>query len=219
MDSQHSGDRARTADKSSDGSLLARYRTGEQEAARQLYQRYAMRLEALVSAQTATDLKTRFDPEDVVQSVFRTLFRRVSKGLYDVPAGEELWQLLLVLALNKTRKLATFHRAQKRDVSKTCGIDQLSEMPQREDGRQVTALKTLQLLVDDLLSDLPEMHRQIVRLRIEGHRVDDIRAATLRSKRTVERVLQEFRHKLSTLIDDSSRQPSCESKLPAAKPR
>ncbi len=88
-------------DELSDRSLLNRFRTGEQDAATEIYQRYANRLEALVSSQTGADLKTRFDAEDVVQSVFRTLFRRVSNGLYDVPAGEELWQLLLVLRLTR----------------------------------------------------------------------------------------------------------------------
>ena len=167
-------DRGRHGEDVSDRSLLNRYRTGEQDAATQIYQRYAERLEALVSSQTAADLKTRFDPEDVVQSVFRTLFRRVSNGLYDVPAGEELWQLLLVLALNKTRKLATHHRAQKRDVGKTYGSDGLDNLPLQSDGREETSLRILQFVVDDLLSDLPESHRQIVRLRIEGHRAEDI---------------------------------------------
>jgi len=103
--------------------------------------------------------------------------------------------------LNKTRKLATFHRAQKRDVSRTHGSDGLQNTAQQSDGRDDAALQMLQFVVEDLLSDLPETHRQIVRLRIEGYRADDIVEATERSKRTVERVLQTFRQKLSTLID------------------
>jgi RNA polymerase sigma-70 factor (ECF subfamily) len=186
---------------SSDRALLDRIRTGEQDAARELYQRYAARLQRLVSAQTGTDLKVRFDPEDVVQSVFRTLFRRVSRGLYDVPAGDELWQLLLVLALNKTRKLATYHRAQRRDVGKTHGSDELRGAAAGSDGRDQADLQVLELLVEDLMADLPETHRQIIRLRIEGHRADDISRETKRSKRTVERVLQEFRNRLGVLID------------------
>ena len=39
-----------------------------------------------------------------------------SQGDYDVPPGEELWGLLLVIALNKIRTEETFHRAAKRDV-------------------------------------------------------------------------------------------------------
>ena len=85
-----------------DHTLLGRVRIGEQDAATELYLRYSGRLQAWASSRTSSSLKTRFDPEDVVQSVFRTLFRRVGEGLYDVPPGEELWQLLLVLALGIT---------------------------------------------------------------------------------------------------------------------
>jgi RNA polymerase sigma-70 factor (ECF subfamily) len=205
------------ANVSTDRSLLDRYRTGEQDAATKLYERYAARLEALVSSRTAADLHTRFDAEDVVQSVFRTLFRRISHGLYDVPAGEELWQLLLVLALNKTRKLATFHRAQKRDVGKTKGSADLQNATQPL-GHDDVSLRLLQMVVDDLISDLPATHRQIIQLRIEGHRADDISQQTQRSKRTVERVLQEFRHKLSALID-ARPSSSCAEQAAAAKPR
>src|SRR5688572_7541250 len=76
-----------------DHSLLRRIRDGEQEAATTLYLRYAERLEALAKANTAAALAIRIDPEDVVQSVFRTFFRRASEGHYDVPEGDELWKL------------------------------------------------------------------------------------------------------------------------------
>jgi RNA polymerase sigma-70 factor (ECF subfamily) len=208
MDDASSDDLRPDGEAPSDHVLLDRFRTGEQDAAAEIHARYAERLEALVSSQTAADLRIRFDPEDVVQSVFRTLFRRVSHGLYDVPAGEELWQLLLVLALNKTRKLASYHRAQKRDVAKTCGSDRLEHSLRHIDGREETAHRILELIVEDLVGDLPEAHRQIVRLRIEGHRSEEISRATERSKRTVERVLQEFRQKLGVLIDARTSSPN-----------
>src|SRR5215218_1826604 len=85
----------------SDRSLLARYRSGSQDAATQLYLRYVARLLRLVDGRLGSDLATRLDPEDVVQSVFRSFFRGVDQGFYDVPDGEELWGLFLVMALNK----------------------------------------------------------------------------------------------------------------------
>ncbi len=91
-----------------DRELLERIRAGEQDAAFVLYTRYAEPLMRLARGQTAQDLRTRFDPEDVVQSVFRTFFRRISNGEYEVPEGSELWKLLLVMALNKLRSLGPF---------------------------------------------------------------------------------------------------------------
>src|SRR4051794_32382269 len=100
----------------SDRSLLARLRGGQQDAATELYLRYAQRLRALVRARCSSQLARRLEPDDIVQSVFRRFFRRVLQGDYDVPPGEELWGLLLVIALNKIRTEETFHRAGKRDV-------------------------------------------------------------------------------------------------------
>src|SRR5262249_59874413 len=100
----------------SDHSLLRRYRGGQADAATQLYLRYAERLRALAAGQCAPDLAPRIDPEDIVQSVFRTFFRRAAGAEYEVPEGEELWKLFLVIALHKIRSTATFHRAAKRDV-------------------------------------------------------------------------------------------------------
>jgi hypothetical protein len=52
-----------------DGALLARLRRGEVDAASELYRKYAERLTRVAQRQTATNLASRFDPEDVVQSV------------------------------------------------------------------------------------------------------------------------------------------------------
>lgn len=184
-----------------DHSLIDRFRNGEQDAATQLYLRYAARLQSWASSQTSTAYKSRFDEEDVVQSVFRTLFRRVSEGLYDVPPGEELWQLLLVIALNKIRKLANYHRAQKRDIGKTQGSDALELVRFSNRSADETALHVLQNVLDELFGDMSETHRKVVELRIEGHKTDDIAERTGRSSRTIERVLQSFRLRLSNELD------------------
>jgi RNA polymerase sigma-70 factor (ECF subfamily) len=106
----------------SDRSLLRRLRAGSENAATEIYLRYATRLHALARSRLGEDLAPRVDAEDIVQSVFRTFFRRVSKGDYDVPDGEELWKLFLLMGLNKIRTVGTFHRAAKRDVRSGSGV-------------------------------------------------------------------------------------------------
>src|ERR1700745_2922919 len=90
-----------TAAPPSDHSLLRRLRGGDEDAATQLYFRYANRLLALAEKKRSAELASRVDAEDIVQSVFRIFFREAREGHYDVPDGEDLWKLLLVLALNK----------------------------------------------------------------------------------------------------------------------
>ncbi|TWT95430.1 RNA polymerase sigma factor [Botrimarina colliarenosi] len=185
----------------SDRSLLRRFRSGEQDAATEIYVRYARRLQALASKQTGADLGSRFDPEDVVQSVFRTFFRRASAGFYEVPDGEELWRLLLVLSLHKVRDLAVFHRAQKRDVARTRSADSEIAHAGITTDEDRLAYDSLRLIIADLINDLPESNRRIIDLRIEGHAVSDIATRSGRSKRTVERTLKSFRERLRALVE------------------
>lgn len=186
-----------------DQQLLERLHQGDQEAATAIYARYADRLLALAERKTGTELRTRFDAEDVVQSVFRTFFRRAALGAYVVPEGDELWKLFLVIALNKIRRLGAHHRTDKRDVKKT---ESLFDSPAggRLQPMSEDSLRVLQLTVDELLSKSPEHVRAMVRLRIEGRDVAEIAELTSRSKRSVERALQNFRALLSQQLADIS---------------
>jgi RNA polymerase sigma-70 factor, ECF subfamily len=188
----------------SDHSLLRRLRGGSQDAATQLYLRYADRLRALTRTRFSGDLSPRLDVEDIVQSVFGSFFRGASRGYYDVPAGEELWKLFLVIALNKIRAKGAYHRAAKRDVRLTAageGLEQMAEVPA---GSDEVAYAVLQMTIDEVLQRLPPQHEEMLVLRIEGHEVADIARQTGRSKRTVERVLQECRKSLAELFDSES---------------
>ncbi len=194
------GATARSAEPS-DHSLLRRLRSGSQDAATQLYVRYADRLRALARAQCSPDLARRVDVDDIVQSVFGSFFRRASFGLYDVPAGEELWKLLLVIALNKIRAQGAYHRAARRDVRLTVGSEHLQDDSVAESDSGDAAYTVLKLVINEVLEQLPAQQKKIIVLRIEGYEVAEIAQRTGRSKRTAERVLQEFRKKLANLLD------------------
>jgi RNA polymerase sigma-70 factor (ECF subfamily) len=176
-----------------DSVLVRRYQAGEQAAATALYLRYAHRLRALAARHCTPDYAGRFDPDDVVQSVFRTFFQGVRRQAYQVPPGGEVWGLLMVMARNKVRKLVEHHRASKRDVRQTSTANGRSEKAHKDEAGGVF----LRLVLDEQMSGLPESNREIVRLRLEGHEVAEIASRTGRSRRTVERVLQDFRDRLT----------------------
>jgi RNA polymerase sigma-70 factor (ECF subfamily) len=186
----------------SDRSLLHRFQQGDADAATQLYLRYAQRLRALTREKCPDDLNSRFDPDDIVQSVFRSFFRVAREGLYEVPDGADLWRLLLVIALNKIRTQGAFQRAAKRDVRMTCGIDS-DQVPAGTRHPDLDAEAAfLRVAADEALERLPEPHRRTAQLRLEGYEVAEIAQKVGRSKRTVERLLQECRHKLGNLFND-----------------
>jgi RNA polymerase sigma-70 factor (ECF subfamily) len=184
----------------SDRTLLQRFRRGQDDGPTLLYLRYAERLRALAARQSAPGLAARVDPEDIVQSVFRTFFRRAAQGQYDVPQGEEIWKLLLVIALNKVRAVGAYHRAARRDVRQTAAGEAYDRALDSESGGDEGALAVLRMVIDEVLETLPASHRPIVERRIEGYEVAEIAEQVQRSKRTVERILQEFRQKLDAQV-------------------
>lgn len=183
---------------SSDRSLLVDLHRGEEDAATKIYLRYADRLRALAHRQTATDLRSRLDPEDIVQSVFRTFFRHASVGHYQVPEGEELWKLFLVIALNKIRSTGAWHHAAKRDARVTVSDEAITQQPSEDEN----SLAILNLVIDDMLAAMPPSNQQIIKLRIAGQEVEEIARQVDRSKRSVERVLQEFRAQLGKTLTE-----------------
>jgi RNA polymerase sigma-70 factor (ECF subfamily) len=195
----------------SDRSLLRRLRGGSQDAATQLYLRYAGRLHALAKGRFSPDLASRLDAEDIVQSVFGSFFRGASRGYYDVPAGEELWNLFLVIALNKIRAKGAYHRAAKRDVRLTAGGEDLEKVAGASAEQDEAAFAVLRMTIDEALERLPPQHKQVLVLRVEGHEVAEIARQTGRSKRTVERLLQECRKELADLLERESGEGTGES--------
>ncbi len=156
------------------------------------YEQFADRLLNRIRARLPSTLTARTDPEDVVQSVFRRLIAHYGQGGYSAPDGNELWRLLLTIAMNKIRDEDAYHRARRRDIRRTrsANADFADEIP---DDPGDTLLR---LVIEELIAPLSADRRTAVELRLEGHDFAEIAAKVGRSKRTIERYLQEFRDRL-----------------------
>jgi RNA polymerase sigma-70 factor (ECF subfamily) len=183
-----------------DETLLQQVRQGNQDAATQLYSRYVERLRALAEAKCSANLARRLDAEDIVQSVFRMFFQGVRQGFYDVPAGEDLWKLLLVMALNKIRAKGAYHKAAKRDVRLTASVDAGDASLENHLKHSQQPQAFMEVVVKEALEHLDPRQREVVELRVQGHDIAEIADKTGRSKRTVERNLQEVRNKLRNML-------------------
>lgn len=182
----------------SDGELLRRWREGSEDAATVLYKRYATRLQRMAERQTDAKMASRIDPEGIVQSMFRTFFRRVTDGQYQVAEGDDLWNLLLVMSLNKLRKEAARQRTAKRDIKKTQPLVEADQESRQTDNQAFIVLK---MTINEVLENISDAEREIVKLRISGNEVNQIAEKTGRAKRSVERILHKFRQLLSDSID------------------
>jgi DNA-directed RNA polymerase specialized sigma24 family protein len=181
--------------------LVARWRQGDQRAADLLFQRYVQRLLALARRRLSPKLAQRLDPEDVVQSAYRSFFVGARAGRYVLERSGDLWRLLAAITLHKLQRQVEYHSAGKRDQGREqtfrpedslCGLaaEVVAHEPTPEEAAAV--LDELELV----LRGLEPLHRRMVELQLQGHLLEEIAAETQRSERLVRLVLGKVRQHL-----------------------
>src|SRR5437763_9470078 len=115
---------------------IRRWREGDAEAAEQLLARYGERLTRLAEQHLSHKLAGRLDGEDIVQSVFRTFFRRSAAGEFRIDTSAQIWRLLVQMTVLKARAKGRHHTAGVRDVTaeQPGGAAWLSEALARDPG-------------------------------------------------------------------------------------
>jgi RNA polymerase sigma-70 factor (ECF subfamily) len=168
--------------------LVQRLHDGDPQAANLLFERYARRLARAAEQHLAQKLAGRLDGEDVVQSVFRTFFRRHAAGEFRLDSTAQLWRLLLQMTLRKARFQARFHLAARRDASAEANDDfTLAQAVAHEPGPAEAAALVDQ--IDALLRGLPELHVRILEMRLQGWTVVEVARQMGVCRQTVYRVL------------------------------
>jgi RNA polymerase sigma factor (sigma-70 family) len=178
--------------------LVARLHDGDSQAAEELFARYAQRLTYLAEQQLSRKLAARFDGADVVQSVFRTFFRRSAAGQFRIDGSAELWRLLVKITLQKARAYGRQHTARVRDVEAEApggGEALLLNAIAREPGPEEAEALVDQ--IQDLLRGLPPLYCDLLQLRLEGHSITDTADRLGVSRRTVHRGLNLLKQRLS----------------------
>ncbi len=170
-----------------------------EDAAAQFYARYMEKLMSLVQRNLASRFSARVDPEDLVQSIFRSWFTGAKDGRFQPASKDEVWKLLSVVALNKVRNKVKFHDAQLRAVSRTeADADVLNSVPEPtvEDATDFLDL------VQTAGSRLDEMARRTLELTIEGKSVEEIARELGRTTKSVSRYKNKIGEVLQELLDD-----------------
>ncbi len=173
-------------------------RDGDEQAASLLYERYARRVFGLVRSQLGAKLGKVTEPEDIVQSVFKSVFRGMQSGNYDAPPGSTLWNLLAVIAVRKLTNQANHHTRKRRDVSRNVSLGAAEE--NLAGAIDQASIEFLGICIRESLEQLRSVDRDILTLRIAGHSVEEIHRKVGRSRRTIERSLQRSREVLAGLL-------------------
>ncbi len=184
--------------------LVARYKTDhDTAAAEELFRRYSMRLTALARSRLSATLKTRVDPDDIVQSAYRSFFLLARDGQVVLQDKGDLWRLLVRITLRKVYRSARRHRADCRSVYREhCMVD---EMDAIAPGREPTPSEAVGLIDElrEVLAPLSAVQRRIVEMRLQGHDIEAIANDVRRSTRTVRRTLAAIGAELERRLNET----------------
>jgi RNA polymerase sigma-70 factor (ECF subfamily) len=100
----------------SSAEFLTRLHSRDDGAAQELFGRFAHQLIALRHIDAG--LRHKVDPEDVVQSAYKSFFFRYGDGNLNVVNWNSLWGLLTLTTVRKCAERAAYHRALCRDAAR-----------------------------------------------------------------------------------------------------
>jgi RNA polymerase sigma factor (sigma-70 family) len=176
--------------------FLARIRDGDEEAARELLRLYEAKVRLVVRRQLPRLLRSRFDSQDFVQSIWRSFFRRVKMSPTELESTENLVGFLARAARNKV--IDEYRRAssRKQDVRREESMWEGAEPRDLVDGsNSPSGVAEANEALSRLRDFLPEDRRSILDLKAEGLTTVEIAAKLGIGERTVRRVIEDLRRR------------------------
>lgn len=181
---------------------------GNAEVLRSFYADYGPMLRTIADSRLAPGLRRRFDADDVIQSTFRTFFRRAQIGYFQFEDNQRLWNLLCAITLTKLREKARFHQRQSRGISREVAVDQTNDAGDSAQsdlglvaaGPTPAAAAEFADTFDKLLASLDEEERRLVDLKLQDQTNDEAAEALGVSERTVRRVLSRLQEKFERIL-------------------
>jgi RNA polymerase sigma-70 factor (ECF subfamily) len=181
----------------SSANLLAQWQAGDQQAAAKLWWRYATQLIRLTRKWLSAEMARHLDPEDVVQSVYRSFFTVARSEAFVLRHSGDLWRLLVSITRHKLYDQFRRQGRLKRHpgggaVTGLGGLE--AELVTHQPTPEEAAA-----LADELrlaLAGLDAEQCRMVELRLQGYKFEEIARASGHHERTVRRVLQRVREHL-----------------------
>lgn len=170
--------------------LVAQFQKDQlQAAATELFRRYSERVLGFLKPRLSERLASRIEPDDVSQSVFNSFFRGVKEGDFIFSQREDVWKLLVTIALCKLRNQCRRHTTAGRNV----GIEShdLVEAAMAREPTPAEAAAVGDELESCLRTRTPR-DRKIVEQYIQGASHEAIAVEVKWSQRTVRRVCEQF---------------------------
>ena len=179
--------------RSEDLELLAAFKAGSESAARELFDKYCERLMKLARRRIGQRMTSRIDPEDVLQSAFRSFFGRVKNDEFSFHGEDDLFKLLVRITVHKTLRQIAFHRAAKRNPELEAGnaVDgddllALVAAPEPPPEVEIALLDEF----ENFMGQLPAFEREVLDLKLRGLSTVEIADKLGSYDRKVRRILE-----------------------------
>ncbi|MEZ6090243.1 MAG: sigma-70 family RNA polymerase sigma factor [Pirellulaceae bacterium] len=168
-------------------------RSGDEDAAKELWNRYFHRLRGFAKTQLASS--PAYDDEDLALSVFDALCRATRDGRYsEVENRESLWQLMVTMANHKAidrhRKSKAKSRTAPGAAARDTDLDREATSSSDDPAWQVALADQCQQLIEAL--DEGAM-REIAMLKLDDYNNHEIADQLKISERTVRRTIHLIR--------------------------
>jgi RNA polymerase sigma-70 factor (ECF subfamily) len=184
--------------------VMTRLQAGDQGAAREIFERFVGKLIRLARSRFDPVLRRKVDPEDVVQSAYKSFFLRYEEGKLEVKSWGNLWGLLTMITLRKCIDRVEYHRAERRNVQREAaaqpgkeGTEPWWEAVAREPTPDEAAMLTE--TVEQLLRGLDVNERPILEMSLQGYTTAEICKQRHLAERTVRRLRERIRKQLERL--------------------
>ena len=183
-------------DSRADNALLEAYRRGDEAAAEALFHRYYVRLVSLTRSQMGGMLDRVEESVDVAQSVFQSVFLRGRTEQITLGPNDNLWPLLVSIAVNKIRNRVKYWTRQRRDRRRQIPLEESDPL---ETGPTAEDALRMQELIQRIREPFGEHRQAIIDGLLEGLTVREISQRTGMAERTIYKTRQALREILERM--------------------
>jgi len=186
--------------------LMAGLRAGDKGAASEVFNRFVQRLIALARSRLDAHVRQKEDPEDVVQSVFRSFFNRQADGQFEIESWDSLWAMLSLITLRKCGNRIEYFRAARRDVKAELRVDESTESRAawQAVARDPTPSQAAALAetVEEVMRGFEDWEREVFSLRLQEYTIPEISDRVGRAERTVRRALDRIKNRVRRMEEE-----------------
>jgi RNA polymerase sigma-70 factor, ECF subfamily len=171
------------------------------------FERFTRRLIGLARAHLGARLRHKVDPEDVVQSAYKSFVLRYGDAEIGSKGMDALWSFLALITLRKCADKARHFQAECRDFRREASADVGDSEPWRgaicrEPTPEHAAV--IAETVEQLLADIAPAERPIIELSLQGYSTQEVSERLGRAERSVRRLRERLRKQLERMQLEST---------------